>query len=62
MNTYFKNLIDNGKKLNSNDKEKKIDENNHSDKSKINNIDVNKVDEKVKNNDFLKLFENFIFT
>ena len=62
MNTYFKNLIDNGKKLNSNDMEKKIDENNHSDKSKINNIDVNKVDEKVKNNDFIKLFENFIFT
>ena len=62
MNIYFKNLIDNGKKLNSNDMEKKIDENNHSDKSKINNINVNKVDEKVKNNDFLKLFENFIFT
>ena len=62
MNTYFKNLIDNGKKLNSNDMEKKIDENDHSDKSKINNIYVNKVDEKVKNNDFLKLFENFIFT
>ena len=62
MNIYFKNLIDNGKKLNSNDMEKKIDENNHSDKSKINNINVNKVDEKVKNNDFIKLFENFIFT
>tara|TARA_Y100000992_G_scaffold159961_1_gene107052 strand:+ start:204 stop:392 length:189 start_codon:yes stop_codon:yes gene_type:complete len=62
MNIYFKNLIDNSKKLNGNDMEKKLDKNDNNDKSKINNIDVNKVDEKVKDNDFLKLFENFIFT
>ena len=62
MNIYFKNLIDNSKKLNGNDMEKKLDKNDNNDKSKINNIDVNKVDEKVKDKDFLKLFENFIFT
>ena len=78
MNTYFKNLIENNKKINNvegklnssnNDEKKKINNvegklnsSNNDEKKKIINNKINDNNKELKNNDFLKLFEDFIFT
>ena len=60
MNTYFKNLIENNKKINN--VEGKLNSSNNDEIKKIINNKINDNNKEQKNNDFLKLFENFIFT
>ena len=60
MNTYFKNLIENNKKINN--VEGKLNSSNNDEKKIIINNKINDNNKELKNNDFLKLFENFIFT
>ena len=60
MNTYFKNLIENNKKINN--VEGKLNSSNNDEKKKIINNKINDNNKELKNNDFLKLFEDFIFT
>ena len=60
MNTYFKNLIENNKKINN--VEEKLNSNNDDENKKIKNIKFNDNNKEPKSNNFLKIFEDFIFT